>query len=184
MIYTALYLEFLSGQPTFDPAGPSRLITLLDFLTFTANFESSSLESLVVSKTFSNSIVGTILARVEVIGCTRSCDHWIYAESWNARTSRSLLFPLFLFFFPLTFKGRRCIFIAQLSLCRAHAGAVDEKSQRLDEKFKMSVQYPPRFYWSSERDVSCGSTRSSSRSPSRFFHAHAHLPCSPLAKNR
>jgi len=86
----------------------------------------------------------------------------------------------------LTFRDRRCIFVARLFLCRAHAGAVDKKSQWLDKKFKMLVQCEnvPRFYWFPKRDVSYGSTRSSSRSPSRFFHAHAHLPCSSLVKYR
>ena len=46
----------------------------------------------------------------------------------------------FLLLLPVTFRSRCCIFVARLSLCRAHAGAVDEKPQRLDERFKMSVQ--------------------------------------------
>ena len=76
-IYRSLYLALPLGQPrrTFDQAGPSRLVTPLDLPTFAANFEPSSLASLLSSQKSNDSIIGMILARgVEVIDCTLSCD--------------------------------------------------------------------------------------------------------------
>ena len=56
------------------------------------------------------------------------------------RLARFFSLLLFLFVLALAFMGRRCIFVARLSLCHAHAETVDEKSQRLDKMLKMFVQ--------------------------------------------
>jgi len=60
----------------------------------------------------------------------------------NARTFCSFFFLLLLLLFllllllPLTFRGKLCVIIARFSLCRTHAGAVNERSQRLDKSLK------------------------------------------------
>jgi len=134
---------------------------------------------------FSNdSIVGMIVVRAVELSAVhdREIDHRIYAGSRNARTFRSFSLP------PLpsspsffSHAWRQTYVIGRLFLYRAQ-GAVNNLLQRFDNRFKMPC--PPRFYRSLERDISCGSTRSSSRSPSQFFHARAHQLCSSLVKYR
>jgi len=131
-----------SGQlrHTFDSAGnqarnfsrPSDVCSW--FWTFIAS------ESSIVSKTFS-SFVSMILSRgVKVIDCMRSMIRSCRTLHKSERFACFFSLLLFLFLLPLTFKGRRCIFIMRLFLYRAH-GAVDEKSQQLNKRFKMSVQH-------------------------------------------
>jgi len=51
-----------------------------------------------------------------------------------------LFLLLLLFFLPLTLSDRCCVIVAQLPLYRAHAGAVNDLSQRYGNRLKMPIQ--------------------------------------------
>ena len=150
---------------SFDPAGPSRLITPLDFPTFADDFESSSLANLPSFQKRSPTTLSSVRFWYAVWKLSavhdRAINHWIYAESWNTRTFRFFFLFLFFFLLPLTFRGRRCIFVARLSLCRAHAGTKSLGSISPCLRFR-AASYHSRF-----RVAVCDAYRLQQE-----FHAH------------
>ena len=91
-------------------------------------------------------------------------------------------FSLLLFLSFLSRLGADAASSSRDSLCRAHVGAVVEKSPRLDKRFKISVQRDALLDSTGLQSTMFLTDRSFSQSSSRFFRAH--LPCSSLAKYR
>ena len=109
----------------------------------------------------------------------RAFDHRIYgvAEYLNVSlafspSSFSSSCSSFSFFLSHMFKDRHCVIVARLSLYRAHAGAVNDLSQRFDNRLKIFVQYHVLF--DSTFRVRCF-LRISSRSLSRLFRTSIHV---------
>ena len=163
-------------------------------------------ESFIISKTFSNdSIVGTIIVRgMEVIGCTRSYDR---SSDLRGVAKRSLAFSSFFsssssssssfssFFSSFLSRLEADAASATISLLHAasatvslsHARAVNDLSQRFDNRLKMFVQHDVLLDSIGLQNTIFLVDRlalldSSSWSSSWFFHARAHQLCSSLAK--
>jgi len=118
----------------------------------------------------------------------RAFDHRIYgvAEYLNVSlafspSSFSSSCSSFSFFLSHMFKDRHCVIVARLSLYRAHAGAVNDLSQRFDNRLKIFVQYHVLF--DSTFRVRCFLRISLVFSISLATFSHIY-PCSSLAKYR
>jgi len=167
--YRSLYLAPPSRQPrrTFDLAGSSRLVMPLDLPTFATDFEPSSLASfpsfrkhyqLYRRYDFGMRCGGYRLYTIvrSIIGFTRGRGTLAFSPCPPPPPP-----PFFSHAWRQTLRHRRAI----VSLSH---GAVNNLLQRFDNRFKMPIHCHVLLDRSLER-VSCGSTRSSSRSPSQFF---------------
>ena len=93
LIFPLFSSDFFFMIRRVDPMSPSRLVMLLDLSMFAAHFE-PSLASLPSFRKRSPTILSSVWFWVKVIVVhDRAIDHWIYAESWNARRLRSLFLP-------------------------------------------------------------------------------------------